>query len=189
MIHESSYVDKGAFIGKNCKIWHFCHIMNGAVIDDGVTLGQNCFIGENVNIGKRVKIQNNVSVYDGVTIEDDVFLGPSVVFTNVLRPRAYLSVNKKYKKTIVKKGATIGANATIICGITIGKYSFIGAGAVVRSNVDDFALLLGVPAKRVGWVGKEGKRLNFKKGVANDAFGYYKLENDKVYFIDKLDSE
>jgi len=150
--HESSYIDFGAEIGTGTKIWHFCHIMSGAKIGSNCTIGQNVFISSNAIIGNRVKIQNNVSVYDDVVIEDDVFCGPSCVFTNVTNPRAFINRKQEYKKTIIKKGATIGANATIVCGITIGKYALIGAGSVVTKNVPDYGLFYGNPAIEKGKV-------------------------------------
>lgn len=162
-IHESSYVDKPVNIGENTKIWHFCHISKNAWIRNNCKIGQNVFIGENVKIGNNVKIQNNVSVYEGVTIEDDVFIGPSVVFTNVLRPRSEYPINCKYDKTVVKRGTTVGANATIVCGHTIGIYSFIGAGSVVTRDVSDFQLCAGAPAKHKGWVCQCGNKLFFKR--------------------------
>lgn len=157
-IHESVYVDDGAVIGKDVKIWHFCHIMSGAKIGDFCILGQNVFVGSNVSIGRHVKIQNNVSIYEGVTVEDDVFLGPSCVFTNVINPRAFIERKSQFKKTYIRHGATIGANATILCGIEIGRYAFIGAGAVVTKNVPNYALMIGVPAEQVGLVDQYGKR-------------------------------
>lgn len=160
-IHESSIVDDHAAIGSGTKIWHFCHIQSGAIIGEKCSLGQNVNISNNVKIGNGVKIQNNVSVYEGVEIEDDVFCGPSCVFTNDLTPRAkYPKGHENYKKTLIKQGASIGANATIVCGHTIGKWAMIGAGAVVTSDVLDYALMLGVPAKRVDWVCECGERLH-----------------------------
>ena len=155
-IHESSIVDKNVKIGKGSKIWHWCHISKNSKIGKDCVIGQNVFIGENVAIGDNVKIQNNVSLYDGVIIEDDVFLGPSCVFTNVLNPRAFINKKKKFEKTLVKKGSTIGANSTIICGLTIGSYSFIGAGSVVTKNVSNYRLVYGNPAKNKAWVSKNG---------------------------------
>lgn len=155
-IHESSIVDKNVKIGKGSKIWHWCHISKNSKIGKDCVIGQNVFIGENVAIGDNVKIQNNVSLYDGVIIEDDVFLGPSCVFTNVLNPRAFINKKKKFEKTLVKKGSTIGANSTIICGLTIGSYSFIGAGSVVTKNVLNYRLVYGNPAKNKAWVSKNG---------------------------------
>lgn len=158
-IDKSAIVEKGASIGKDSKIWHFSHIMAGAKIGENCIIGQNVFIADNVKIGNNVKIQNNVSIYSGVTLEDGVFCGPSAVFTNVKNPRSLYPVNKHYEKTLVRKGATIGANATIVCGIIIGKYAFIGAGSVVTKDIYDFALVYGNPAKPYSWVCKCGKRL------------------------------
>ncbi len=159
-IHESSYADEGCHIGENTKIWHFSHIMSGAVV------GKNCSIGQNVNIdskaiiGSNCKIQNNVSIYDNVTIEEDVFCGPSMVFTNVINPRSEVNRKSEYKNTLVKKGATLGANCTIICGVTIGVYAFVGAGAVICKNIPDYALYVGNPAKQIGWMSEYGERLD-----------------------------
>lgn len=158
-VHESSYVDAGAKIGKGTKIWHFCHIMPGAVIGEGCTLGQNVVVMPGTKIGNNVKIQNNVSIYEGVILEDDVFCGPSCVFTNVLTPRSHVPRKNEFQQTLVRRGATIGANATIVCGVTLGEYSFIGAGAVVAADVPPYGLMVGVPARRVGWVCHCGERL------------------------------
>ncbi len=158
-IHKSSYVDEGAKIGKGTKIWHFSHIQKGAAIGSNCKLGQNVFIGEGVVIGDNVKIQNNVSIYKGVIIEDDVFIGPSVVFTNVINPRAFIERKDEFKTTLIKKGASIGANATIVCGVNIGEYSMIGAGSVVTKNVDDFSLAYGVPAIEEGKIDKDGNKV------------------------------
>ena len=157
--HESSYVDLGAVVGRGTKIWHFCHVMPGAVIGEGCTLGQNVVVMPGTVIGNNVKIQNNVSIYQGVVLEDDVFCGPSAVFTNVINPRSQVPRKDEYLPTLVKRGASIGANATIICGSTIGEYAFVGAGAVVRGDVQPYALVLGVPARRVGWICRCGVRL------------------------------
>lgn len=154
--HESAEVDNGASIGEGTKIWHFCHIMPQAIIGNDCILGQNCFVANGVKIGNKVKVQNNVSIYEGVECEDEVFLGPSMVFTNVINPRSDIERKDEYKKTLVKKGATIGANATIICGVTIGAYAMIGAGAVVTKDVPDYALVVGNPAVQIGSVDKEG---------------------------------
>ena len=151
-VHESSYIDDGAQIGEGTKIWHFSHVMSGARIGRHCNIGQNVVVSPGVVIGNNVKIQNNVSVYTGVTLEDDVFCGPSMVFTNVINPRSHISRKDEYRSTLVKRGATLGANATIVCGHTVGEYAFVGAGAVVTSNVPDHALVLGVPARIVGWV-------------------------------------
>ena len=158
-VHESAYVDDGAVIGKGTKVWHFCHVMPGAVIGERSSLGQNCVVMPGTRIGNNVKIQNNVSVYEGVELEDDVFCGPSMVFTNVLNPRSHVSRKNEYRRTLVKRGASIGANATIVCGVTLGEYAFVGAGAVVTSDVPPYALMVGVPAKRRGWMCQCGERL------------------------------
>ena len=165
-IHPTSIVEKPSTIGKGTKIWHFSHIMSHVTIGKNCTIGQNVFIGENVNIGDGVKIQNNVSVFDGVTLEDDVFCGPSCVFTNVKSPRSNIPQNKKYMLTLVKKGATIGANATIICGNTIGQYVLIGAGSVVTKSMPNHALVYGNPAHINGWVCECGAKINFKETKA-----------------------
>ena len=165
-IHESSYVDAGATIGSDTRIWHFCHVMPGAVIGARCTLGQNVVVMGSARIGDDVKIQNNVSVYDGVTLEDQVFCGPSCVFTNVINPRSEVSRRSEYQRTLVRRGATIGANATILCGATIGEYAFIGAGAVVRGDVAPYALMLGVPARKGGWMCRCGVRLEVRGSIA-----------------------
>lgn len=159
VIHPSAIVDAGAELGASTHVWHFSHICAGARIGEACSLGQNVFVGNDVNIGDRVKIQNNVSIYDAVTIEDEVFCGPSMVFTNVYNPRAAVVRKDEYRKTVVRRGATIGANATVVCGITIGTYAFIAAGAVVNRDVPDFALVAGVPAKQIGWISRYGERL------------------------------
>ncbi len=158
-IHESAYVDEGAVIGPGTKVWHFCHVMPGAVIGNDCSLGQNVVVMGGTKIGTNVKIQNNVSIYEGVELEDDVFCGPSMVFTNVVNPRSAVSRKHEYKKTLVGRGATIGANATIVCGVTLGRYAFIGAGAVVTRDVPAHALMTGVPAKRTGWMCECGVKL------------------------------
>ena len=158
-VHESSYVDAGAVIGKGTKVWHFCHILPGAVIGERCSFGQNVVVMNGVRIGNNVKVQNNVSLYEGVELEDDVFCGPSMVFTNVLNPRSHVSRKHEYQKTLVRRGTSIGANATIVCGVTLGEYSFIGAGAVVARDVLPYALMVGVPARRVGWMCQCGERL------------------------------
>ena len=167
-VHESSYVDAPCEIGEGTKIWHFSHIMSGCRIGRNCNIGQNVVISPEVTIGNNVKIQNNVSVYTGVICEDDVFLGPSVVFTNVTNPRSHVNRKHEYKKTVVKKGASIGANATIVCGHDIGRYAFIGAGAVVTKDVPDFALVVGNPARIAGWVCKCGVKLQFQASKTGD---------------------
>jgi UDP-2-acetamido-3-amino-2,3-dideoxy-glucuronate N-acetyltransferase len=158
-IHESAYVDDGARIGDDTRVWHWVHVSAGARIGERCSFGQNVFVGNRVVIGTNVKVQNNVSIYDGVTLEDDVFCGPSMVFTNVINPRSHVSRRNEYQRTLVRRGASIGANATIICGVTIGEYAFIGAGAVVSRDVEPYALVVGVPARRVGWMCRCGERL------------------------------
>jgi UDP-2-acetamido-3-amino-2,3-dideoxy-glucuronate N-acetyltransferase len=160
VIHPSAVVDEGASIGEGTKIWHFCHVMSGAAIGSGCVLGQNCFVGGAVRIGNGVKLQNNVSLYDGVVLGDDVFVGPSAVFTNVVNPRAHVSRKADYRQTLVKRGATIGANATILPGVTLGAYCFVAAGAVVTADVRDFALVMGVSARQVGWISRHGERFD-----------------------------
>jgi len=159
-VHETAIVDDGAVIGEGTRIWHWAHVCAGARIGRNCSLGQNVFVGNRVVIGDNVRIQNNVSVYDNVTLEDDVFCGPSMVFTNVYNPRSTVSRKHEYRNTIVRKGASLGANCTIICGITIGHYAFIGAGAVVNRDVPDYALMAGVPARRIGWMSEFGERLD-----------------------------
>lgn len=158
--HDSAIVDDGAQLGEGTKVWHFCHVSAGARIGERCALGQNVFVGNDVQIGRNVRIQNNVSVYDAVTLEDDVFCGPSMVFTNVYNPRAAVPRKSEYRRTLVKQGATLGANCTIVCGITIGRHAFVGAGAVVQKDVPDFALVVGVPARRIGWMSRHGERLS-----------------------------
>jgi UDP-2-acetamido-3-amino-2,3-dideoxy-glucuronate N-acetyltransferase len=158
-IHPSAIVDPGAVLGDGCRVWHFVHISAGARIGSGCSFGQNVYVGNDVRIGNNVKVQNNVSIYDGVEIEDDVFCGPSMVFTNVYNPRAAIDRKNEYRRTRVRRGATLGANCTIVCGTTIGSHAFVGAGAVVNCDVADFALMLGVPARRAGWMSRFGERL------------------------------
>jgi UDP-2-acetamido-3-amino-2,3-dideoxy-glucuronate N-acetyltransferase len=159
-IHESSYVDDGASVGSGTKIWHFCHVMPGAVIGERCSFGQNVVVMNRVRIGNNVKVQNNVSIYEGVEIEDDVFCGPSMVFTNVINPRSQVSRKNEYRRTLVRRGTSIGANATIVCGVTLGEYSFVGAGAVVTKDVPPFGLVAGIPARRIGWMCQCGERLS-----------------------------
>ncbi|MBK67505.1 MAG: N-acetyltransferase [Rickettsiales bacterium] len=158
--HETAIVDEGAQIGEGSRIWHWVHVCGGAKIGKGVSLGQNVFVGNKVSIGDKCKIQNNVSVYDNVTLEDGVFCGPSMVFTNVYNPRSLIERKNEYKDTLVKKGATLGANCTIVCGVTVGAFAFIGAGAVINKDVPDYALMVGVPAKQVGWMSEYGEKLD-----------------------------
>ena len=161
MIHPSAIVDAGAQLGERTRVWHFAHVCAGARIGADCSLGQGVYVGNDVRIGRNVKIQNNVSVYDAVTLEDDVFCGPSVVFTNVHNPRAEVSRKHEYRPTVVKQGATLGANCTVVCGVTVGRYAFVGAGAVVTADVPEFALVVGVPAKQMGWMSRVGERLTF----------------------------
>ena len=185
--HESSYVDDNVSIGDNTKIWHFSHILSGSNIGNNCSFGQNCVVGPKVNIGNGVKVQNNISIYEGVEVEDDVFLGPSMVFTNVTNPRAFIIRREEFKKTLLKKGCSIGANATIVCGVTIGEYALIGSGTVVNKDVKPFALMVGVPAKQIGWVSKAGNTLKFdENNIAIDSFdnSKYKIENDDLIVIE-----
>jgi UDP-2-acetamido-3-amino-2,3-dideoxy-glucuronate N-acetyltransferase len=158
--HETAVIDEGATIGAGSRIWHFVHVSGGATIGEDVVLGQNVFVGNRVSIGKGCRIQNNVSIYDNVTLEDDVFCGPSMVFTNVVSPRAFVSRKEEYADTVVKRGASLGANCTVVCGVTIGEYAFVAAGAVVTKDVPAFALVAGVPAKSIGWVSRMGRGLD-----------------------------
>ena len=181
--HESAFIDEGCIIGEGVKIWHFSHIMPNCIIGDKCNIGQNVVISPDVVLGKNVKIQNNVIIYTGVVCEDDVFLGPSMVFTNVINPRSAVNRRKEYTKTTVKKGASIGANATIVCGHDIGAFAFIGAGAVVTKNVPDYALLVGNPAKQMGWVSEYGHRLNFNdEGIAicPETKQEYQIKDERV---------
>lgn len=179
-VHESAYIDDNVSIGEGTRIWHFCHIQQGAKIGEGCSLGQNVNIANDVLIGNHVKIQNNVSVYSGVELEDYVFCGPSMVFTNDINPRAKYPKNRVYKKTYVKLGATIGANATIVCGHTIGKHAMIAAGAVVTCNVPDYALMVGVPARQRGWVCECGEIL--KQGLKCKTCGFEYIENGEILY-------
>lgn len=181
--HPTAVIDEGCTIGKGSKIWHFTHIMTGCEIGENCNLGQNVVVSPGVRLGRNVKVQNNVSIYTGVICEDDVFLGPSMVFTNILNPRSAIVRRNQYVATLVKKGASIGANATIICGHTIGEYSMVGAGAVVTKDVKPYALVVGNPARQVGWVSEYGHRLHFdENGVAvcPESGQKYKLEQDRV---------
>lgn len=187
--HETAVIDEGAAIGAGTKIWHFCHVMNGAKIGENCNLGQNVMIASNVEIGNGVKIQNNVSVYEGVTLEDDVFIGPSVVFTNVKNPRSFVNRKTEFKKTMIHKGASIGANVTVLCGNTIAQYALVGAGAVVTKNVAAYSMVLGNPMKHVGWVSEFGHALNFDAGeIAEcpESGQTYQLLNNQVFKLDNL---
>ena len=179
-IHESSYIDENVNVGQGTKIWHFSHILDNCNIGSQCSLGQNVVIGPNVNIGNNVKIQNNVSIYDGVTLEDDVFCCPSCVFTNVNNPRSEIVRKNEYKKTIVRRGASIGANATIVCGNNLGEYSFIPAGAIVTKEVPAFALVAGNPARRIGWMSKSGGRLDKKLICPIDGTKYQEISIDCI---------
>jgi UDP-2-acetamido-3-amino-2,3-dideoxy-glucuronate N-acetyltransferase len=179
--HESSYIDEGCVIGKGTKIWHFTHVMQDCIIGENCNLGQNVVVSPKVVLGNNVKVQNNVSIYTGVMCENNVFLGPSMVFTNIVNPRSAIARRDQYLKTLVKEGATIGANATIICGHTIGRYSFIGAGAVVTHDVPDHSLTIGNPARHVGWMSEFGHRLNFD----GDGIAYCPESNEK-YLLDNM---
>jgi len=188
-VHESAIVDDGAKIGEGSRVWHFVHVCSAAKIGKGVSLGQNVFIGNKVTIGDRCKIQNNVSVYDNVHLEEGVFCGPSMVFTNVYNPRSLIERKDEYRDTIVRKGATLGANCTILCGLTIGEYAFIGAGAVINKDVEPYALMVGVPAKKIGWMSQYGEKLDLPLvGEAETTCPYtqqrYKLTNGQVTVVE-----
>jgi len=181
-IHPSSYADEGCQIGSGTKIWHFCHIMPGAIIGKDCNIGQNVVISPSVTLGNGVKVQNNVSIYTGVTIEDGVFLGPSMVFTNVINPRSNVNRKSEFLPTLVQSGASIGANATIVCGVTIGRFAFIGAGAVVTKNVADYALITGNPGRQTGWMSEAGFKLKFEnnEAICQGSQEHYVLENGEV---------
>ncbi len=188
-IHETSYIDEDVTIGPGTKIWHFSHILKDCKIGKDCSFGQNVVVGPNVIIGNKVKIQNNVSVYDGVSLEDGVFCGPSCVFTNVNNPRSEIVRKNEYQKTLVKRGATLGANCTIVCGVTIGKYAFIGAGAVISKDVPDYALMVGVPGKQIGWMSEFGEKLKLPltgnlKITCKHTNQVYELIEDKVILKD-----
>ena len=185
-IHESAFVDQGARIGEGTNIWHFTHICSGAVVGKNCSLGQNVFVANEVFVGNNVKIQNNVSIYDAVTIEDDVFCGPSMVFTNVYNPRSSIVRKNEYRKTHIKQGASLGANCTIVCGVVVGKYAFVGAGALVNKDVPDFALMVGVPARQIGWMSKFGERLELPvsgngETICPNSNEKYILKENKCY--------
>ncbi|ALS99052.1 acyltransferase [Lacimicrobium alkaliphilum] len=184
-IHSSAIVDDGATIGSETRVWHWVHVCGSATIGRGCSLGQNVFVGNKVKIGNNVKIQNNVSVYEGVELENDVFCGPSMVFTNVYNPRSAIERKDQYRKTLVQQGATLGANCTIVCGVSIGRYAFVGAGAVVNKDVPDYALMVGVPARHIGWISEFGEQLNLPlKGDAETTCPHsgntYELKNNTV---------
>jgi len=184
-VHPSAIVDEGAKIGDGSRIWHFVHVCGGAVIGKGCSLGQNVFVGNKVVIGNDCKIQNNVSVYDNVTLEDGVFCGPSMVFTNVYNPRSLIERKAEYRDTLVKKGATLGANCTIVCGVTIGEYAFVGAGAVINKDVPAYALMVGVPAKQIGWMSEFGEQLDLEvtgkaETTCQHTGAVYTLKGNKV---------
>ena len=181
-VHESAYIDEGVELGAGSKVWHFSHILKGSLIGKECIIGQNVAIGPEVTIGNRCKVQNNVSIYKGVVFEDEVFCGPSCVFTNVYNPRAFIERKHEFKETIVKKGATLGANATIVCGVTIGRYAMIGAGAVVKSNLPDHAIVVGVPAKQIGWACRCGTTLRFndQRAVCEYCQDKYELKNGQL---------
>jgi UDP-2-acetamido-3-amino-2,3-dideoxy-glucuronate N-acetyltransferase len=187
-IHPSAIVDEGAQIGDGSRVWHFAHVSPGARIGEGCSLGQGVYVGNDVSVGRNVKIQNNVSVYDAVTLEDDVFCGPSMVFTNVFNPRSAVVRKNEYRRTLVRRGATLGANCTIVCGTTVGEYAFVGAGAVVSRDVPAYALVVGVPAMRIGWMSRHGERLQLpargEGEAACPATGErYRLEGDTLTLL------
>jgi UDP-2-acetamido-3-amino-2,3-dideoxy-glucuronate N-acetyltransferase len=187
-VHDSAIVDAGAQIGEGSRVWHFVHICSGAKIGKGVSLGQNVFVGNRVVIGDRCKIQNNVSVYDNVTLEEGVFCGPSMVFTNVYNPRSLIERKDEYRNTFVKKGATLGANCTIVCGVTIGEFAFVGAGAVINKDVKPYALMVGVPAKQIGWMSEFGEQIPLPingvgKYICPHSKKTYQLNGDKLVAI------
>ena len=184
--HESAIVDEGAQIGDNSRVWHFVHVCGGAKIGQGVSLGQNVFVGNKVVIGDHCKVQNNVSVYDNVILEEGVFCGPSMVFTNVYNPRSLIERKDQYRNTLIKKGATLGANCTIVCGVTVGEYAFVGAGAVINKDVPAYALVVGVPAKQIGWMSDFGEQLDLplrgqSEAVCEHTGAVYRLEGQIVH--------
>ena len=180
--HPTAVIDEHAYIGDGTKIWHFSHIMSNSKLGKKCNIGQNVVVSSKVILGNNVKVQNNVSIYTGVVCEDDVFLGPSMVFTNISNPRSALVRKDSYEKTIVRKGASVGANSTVICGNEIGKYALIGAGAVITKNIKAYALVVGNPARQIGWVSEYGHKLNFKNGkaICKESSDYYELENEEV---------
>lgn len=188
-IHDSAIVDDGAQIGEGTRVWHFVHVCAGAQVGAGCSLGQNVFVGDKVTIGNNVKVQNNVSIYDNVHLEDDVFCGPSMVFTNVYNPRSFIERKSEYRDTLVKKGVTLGANCTVVCGVTIGEYAFVGAGAVINKDVKPYALMVGVPAKQIGWMSQYGEKLDLPlEGEAQATCPYtqqqYQLKKGQLTLIE-----
>lgn len=184
--HETAIVDDNVTIGENTKVWHFSHILSNTTIGANCSFGQNCVVGPKVKMGNGIKVQNNISIYEGVEVEDDVFLGPSMVFTNVINPRAFIVRREEFKKTLLRKGCSIGANATIVCGVTIGEYALIGSGAVINRDVKPYALMVGVPARQLGWVSKAGNTLVFNENnEAIDSFdnSKYKIVDDNLEVI------
>ena len=184
-VHETAIVDEGAFVGKGSRIWHFVHVCSGARIGKSVSLGQNVFVGNRVVIGDYCKIQNNVSVFDNITLEEGVFCGPSMVFTNVHNPRALIERKDEYRDTLIQKGATLGANCTVVCGVTVGEYSFVGAGAVVNKDIKPYALMVGVPARQVGWMSRFGEQLNlplqgYETAECPHTGDHYQLDGDHL---------
>ena len=183
--HETAIIDDAVQIGDGTKIWHFSHILAHTNIGEDCSFGQNCVVGPKVTMGTGIKVQNNVSIYEGVEIEDDVFLGPSMVFTNVINPRAFIQRKNEFKKTLLKKGCSVGANATIVCGVTIGEYALIGSGAVVNRDVKPYSLMVGIPAKQIGWVGISGNTLQFKNNISEDEFAVYNLDENVLKVMKK----
>ena len=188
-VHETAIIDDDATIGEGSRVWHWTHICNEAVIGMGCSFGQNVFVGNKVIIGNNVKVQNNVSVYDNVTLEDDVFCGPSMVFTNVYNPRSAVIRKNEYRDTLVKKGATLGANCTIVCGVTIGEYAFIGAGSVINKDIKPYALMVGVPAKQIGWMSRYGEKLDLpligkEEAICEHTGQKYILDKDQLRYAE-----
>lgn len=192
--HDSALVDEGAQLGEGTKVWHFSHVCAGARIGDGCSLGQGVYVGNDVTIGRNVKIQNNVSVYDAVTLEDDVFCGPSMVFTNVYNPRSAVSRKNEYRRTLIKRGATLGANCTIVCGATVGDYAFVGAGAVIKGDVTPYALMVGVPARQIGWMSRHGEKLDLPvqgqgRAVCPASGDVYELNDRALRLVDATEPQ